>query len=287
MNERKVFGRTVVITLGLVYIILAAGLVAAIVVIGNTGNTVSSLNSQISSVNSQVGNLQSQITSLQNEIDTLLGANITFASGDEITRNPSAYENRTVVVEGGLVSYPALSWSHPPWNYELRPSGPSNTSVIGVDWQGSNHNLNYVMVLGYVLAGKWTTLTENGTVHGPVVYFIEAQRIVVLYALTNYYLDLTGPTYSGITANTTVPGSPCLFSCYWTHPNGLSTYVFSINQTGTWVNTTGTFTENPTLSWSNVTDTLPTTAGVTVGFEWYVDSTYGLWTATGIWTLVT
>jgi hypothetical protein len=282
MNERKVFGRTVVITLGLVCIILAAGMVAAIVVIVNTDNTVSSLNSQISSVNSQVGNLQSQITSLQNEIDTLLGANITFASADEITRNPSAYENRIVMVEGGLVSYPALNWSYPPWNYELRPSGPSNTSVIGVDWQDSNYNLDNVLVLGYVIAGKWTTLTENGTVHGPVVYFIEAQRIVVLYAFSDYYLALIGPTYSGITTSTTVPGSPCLFSCYWAHPNGLSTYVFSINQTGTWVNTTGTFTENPTLSWSNVTDTLPTTAGVTVGFEWYANSTYGFWTATGI-----
>jgi hypothetical protein len=222
-------------------------------------------------------------------MDNFLGANITFASGDEITRNPSAYENRTVVVEGGLVSYPAFNWSYPPWNYELLPSElPFGTPVIGVDWQGGNYNLDDVMILGQVIAGKWTTLNENGTVYGPVVYFIEAQRIVVLpLRFTNYYLAYIGPTYSGITASTTVPGSPCLFSCYWTHINGLSTSVFSINQTGTWVNTTGTFIQNPTSSWSNVTDTLPTTAGVTVGFEWYVNSTYGLWTATGIWTLVT
>jgi hypothetical protein len=61
MNGKKVVSKTVVIALGLMCIVLVAGLVAAFAV---HMHTISSLNSQISSVNSTVTTLQSQVSAL-------------------------------------------------------------------------------------------------------------------------------------------------------------------------------------------------------------------------------
>jgi hypothetical protein len=56
-----------------------------------------------------VENLEGQVATLQSEMDTVLDSNITFASGDEIALNPTANENKTFLIEGGLVSYSALN----------------------------------------------------------------------------------------------------------------------------------------------------------------------------------
>ena len=48
--------------------------------------------------------------------------------------------------------------------------------------------------------------------------------------------DVTSPQYSSNATNTTLAGTPTLFSVNWTDNVGLSGYVFSTNNTGTWVN---------------------------------------------------
>jgi outer membrane murein-binding lipoprotein Lpp len=90
-GQRKIFSRTMVIVLGLICIILAAGLVGAIAVympmvsnlesqIAEKNSTISSLNSQISSLNSQVLALQADIEQINSTIEDYKAAQEAFNS---------------------------------------------------------------------------------------------------------------------------------------------------------------------------------------------------------------
>lgn len=79
-GQKKIVSRTMVIALGMVCIVLAAGLVGAIAFylpmvsslesqIAQQDNTILSLNSQISSLTSQVSSLNSQVLSLQSSLN--------------------------------------------------------------------------------------------------------------------------------------------------------------------------------------------------------------------------
>ena len=70
MAERKVVGRTVAIVLGLVCIILAAGLVAALAVYLPTGAEKDSLNAEIAEKEQTIASLNLQIASLRNSINS-------------------------------------------------------------------------------------------------------------------------------------------------------------------------------------------------------------------------
>jgi hypothetical protein len=96
----------------------------------------------------------------------------------------------------------------------------------------------------------------------------------------------TAPTYSNIGVNSTVANSPCTFSCYWTDGGGLSTFIFSTNNTGGWQNDSA-LSLSGTAAWANVTKTLNANVGAVVGYEWFANNTQGNWTTTGIQTLTT
>jgi hypothetical protein len=95
-----------------------------------------------------------------------------------ITSDPSAWVNRTVVIEGTISPFlpPGFFW--PPWNYEIS----SNGTTIGVSWHGTFYDGENVTVQGIVTGGRWSEMLTNGTVtlYGQVVYFIEAEGIDVL-----------------------------------------------------------------------------------------------------------
>ncbi len=94
----------------------------------------------------------------------------------------------------------------------------------------------------------------------------------------------TAPTYSSISASSTTVGTSSIFSSYWDEDSGLSGYIFSTNNTGSWQNDTWTaFASTP--SWANVTKTLNSTVRQKVGYQWYVNDTSNLWNSTGIQTL--
>lgn len=101
--------------------------------------------------------------------------------------------------------------------------------------------------------------------------------------------DTTNPTYSNNQTNNTVVSESTLFSISWDdnsalHPNG--TYIFSTNNTGTWVNESAiNFTTTP--SWANVTKTLNDTVGISIGWRWYTDDNAGNINNTEIFTLTT
>jgi hypothetical protein len=98
---------------------------------------------------------------------------------DMIMSDPSAWVNSTVLVEG-IIDPLVMSTgnSFPPWDYALSFNG----YTIGVSWQGTFYNGEYVKVLDVVTAGHWEEwLWGNGTfVSGSLVYFIEAESIELL-----------------------------------------------------------------------------------------------------------
>lgn len=171
MSEKRVVGRRVFIALEIVCIILLACLVGAISLyslqINDKDNTITSLQSQINQLqtwldgnktllnqtqtwlsgnityyNSQIANLQNQLNSLMNGTETSLGI---------IVSNPSAWVNKTVVVQGALGVQIHLPWQITLWNYVLVSSNGINQ--IGVLWNGAVPNSSQVQIYGVVRQG--------------------------------------------------------------------------------------------------------------------------------------
>ncbi|MFA5764331.1 MAG: LamG-like jellyroll fold domain-containing protein, partial [archaeon] len=143
-------------------------------------------------------------------------------------------------------------------------------------------------------SNKFNSTFENLALgqHNYTVYAIDAPGNVNNSGLRNFTYassDSTPPTYSLNSTNNTIVGIATNFSIYVNddvalHPNG--TYIFSTNNTGTWVNESAVnFTATP--SWANVTKTLNSTEGTFVGYRWYLTDNAGNINNTGIYTLTT
>ncbi len=95
--------------------------------------------------------------------------------------------------------------------------------------------------------------------------------------------DLIAPTYSGISANTTIAGDVALLTCKWEDEYLPASVTFGTNNTGVWANLTVSLADG----WGNVTLTLNSTVGVVVGYEWWcVDENYNA-NNTGVQTVTT
>ena len=96
-------------------------------------------------------------------------------------------------------------------------------------------------------------------------------------------IDITPPTYSSASTNTTAAGQLCLFYTKWTDETDLATtggFIFGTNNTGTWSNETWTaFTANP--DWSNKTKTLNSTVNLKISWQIWANDTNNNWNSTG------
>jgi hypothetical protein len=106
---------------------------------------------------------------------------------------------------------------------------------------------------------------------------IDNQTSIFNISNTEAGVDTTPPTYSGQGVNTTIASATAKFYALWNdnsalHPNGA--YVFSTNNTGTWVNDSSVFFTT-TPNWANVTKVLNNTVGTVVGYRWYANDTLG------------
>ena len=89
-----------------------------------------------------------------------------------------------------------------------------------------------------------------------------------------------------IYTSSTVSNNPCTFSSNWWDDADLSGYIFSTNNTGSWVNETwASLVTNP--AWANVTKTLNATAGNVVQYQWWCNNTDNNWGDSGIQNLTT
>lgn len=100
------------------------------------------------------------------------------------------------------------------------------------------------------------------------------------------------PTFGNVAYSTTQAGASCQFTITWNSLSvNVSGYIFSTNNTGTWVNDTWTSSWyewlNTTSAKANVTKTLNAAIGVTISFKWYCNDTNNVWGYTPIYSFVT
>jgi predicted PurR-regulated permease PerM len=178
MSEKKMVRRNVVVALGMVCVVVAAGLVGVFAYyVNDENNTISSLNSQISRLNSNVTNLQNQVTIQQKALNDL--RNVTVATVDDIALNASAWLNKTVILEGRLsgpiVYAPEMV---PPYDYLLfryNETFENSTVSVGLTWNSvfNDYELANAVVIGVVRFVSSNEFHTGGN-------FIETESAILL-----------------------------------------------------------------------------------------------------------
>jgi hypothetical protein len=190
-------------------------------------------------------------------------------------------------------------------------TNPSSSSLtIGDRGEGYffNGSLDEVMIFNRSLSStevsalyssqsnKFNTSSMNlsNGQHNYTVYAVDASGNAANSGLRNFIVtsggsDSTPPTYSQVSVNNTLAGVSTNFSINVTdntalQPNGV--YIFSTNNTGTWINNSGVnFTA--ISQFINVTKILNSTVGTLVGYRWYLNDSAGNTNSTSIYVVTT
>ncbi|MGQ9642140.1 MAG: hypothetical protein ACUVUF_08530 [Candidatus Bathycorpusculaceae bacterium] len=151
MSEKKVVGRNVAIALGIICIVLAVGLVGAMInytsIISGKDNIIASLNSQITdkdntiaSLNSRIANLQTQITDKDNTIASLNSRIANLQTQVNELNSIIDLEKSTVWVYDQTISQPVSSYTY--WTFSASYAG-----YIVVTVHTSTTDKTYVRVI--------------------------------------------------------------------------------------------------------------------------------------------
>jgi uncharacterized coiled-coil protein SlyX len=182
-------GRSTVVALGIVCILLIAGLGGTIAYYTTTINnkqseldsankTINQLNATIAKQNDTIGQLNTTISNLQNQVtslESLLNATPTTVS--ELVNDTSDWVNRTVILEGNLdgpLIYPGDMML--PYSYELKSDG----QTIGLSFSASV-NLTSFYSNQYVDAA--TINVTNHSLSSTRIYFLNSSLVVVVYGV--------------------------------------------------------------------------------------------------------
>jgi hypothetical protein len=174
-------------------------------------------------------------------------------------------------------------------NYQVCEVTDAASSVSFMIYETSNSQT--VPVYVYLNGRSVSALTLEGTnpsytVSNGILSFNTTYACAYAFITLASGPETQPPSYSNVGYNTTLVNSPCLFHCQWQDNSGLSGYIFSTNNTGTWVNDTWvSMSSNP--AWANVTKTLSSTGNLIIGYRWYCNDTSNNWGDTGIFTLTT
>jgi DNA-binding transcriptional ArsR family regulator len=219
VGENRFAHRAVAIALGITCIVLAATLVGAfayyVPLTNDKSNTISSMNTLISQLTTNATNLENQLdalnhdltnlqnqlaidnstiisllsnfTKLQKELNSIL--NWSSSMTETIMRDPSPWENKTVLIEGSLdgpVITPA--YESLPYGYEVS----FGNYTIGVSLNANLENIFIPLLLNssYPSFGASLPVMVYGTVrkgtaffsfgYNEVAYYIDAEAIVQL-----------------------------------------------------------------------------------------------------------
>jgi hypothetical protein len=178
-KETQISRKGIILALGIICIILIAGLVGTIAayisMIDDKNNTISSLNTQISKLDSSVTRLKQQITSDNATINSLT-SNVTslqkqpnsILNGSTsplgiIMSDPSAWVNKTVMVEG------TIRFLLPPSSYGpfLNLGKPVFPPVVGLSSLGTTIGIYFAASYNgssYVYSGSGENVTVQGVV---------------------------------------------------------------------------------------------------------------------------
>jgi len=212
-----------------------------------------------------------------------------YPDGDEATTDTFITDN--LVVSGkGVSSTPININTYSQYWFTLRSEYDSATI------QSGTVTLNGTLSASWIPArSRWEYNTTKTTPQTQALYVASANWDT--YGITSLssqtanstsitWEDQNPPTYSGTSVSTTTAGTSCNFNITVTDDIALSKYIFSTNNTGSWVNNTAVaFTANPqTVS---VAKTLNSTVGLVIGYRWYFNDTSNNWNNTDILTLTT
>ena len=112
--------------------------------------------------------------------------------------------------------------------------------------------------------------------------------LLLLMAFLFMIPNVTADTieYSDVETNETKAGNKCEFSSYWNSNGTLDNYIFSWNNSGSWVNDTEVaFSATP--EWANITKFLSYKVDYVIGWRVYANNTSGDWNDTKIQTITT
>lgn len=186
------------------------------------------------------------------------------------------------------------------WGFRFQQSSGTGAKLLVTDFFETNasilkFNVNATVGLTTTTKVYVPSLGEPTGVYGASSYsydvaskvetvnVVHAVMVVSVEIRWGEVSDITPPTYSDVSHNTTVTGQPCKFSSLWEDETGLSGYIFGYNGTGSWSNESWVaFGSNP--AWANKTKTLPG-AGTKVSYRWYGNDTSDNWASTSIYTL--
>jgi hypothetical protein len=155
------------------------------------------------------------------------------------------------------------------WNDSIN----SGTVTANYNLTGLVPNTQYFVYNFSVLAYSLTT-DSNGALNFTIDLSTTSRNIQV-------FIDISPPTYSLDSTNSTTVGTPVLHSLKWTDNVGLSGYIFSFdNCTGTLVNDTSWVSMTGATDWSNVTKTISSTEGCTIRWCVYTNDTSNNWNGT-------
>lgn len=156
----------------------------------------------------------------------------------------------------------------------------NKTSTIGAR---DYFNITNAAIYTYGLANMNMSIlikgnTETGSANNLNFYAKETATVAFRPQLVVTYTtggDSTPPTFSSPSINTTLAGRTVNISIKISDETALSGYIFSTNNTGTWVNTTWTSLTSGQLA-TNIT-TLNATGSTVVNYTWYANDSSNNW----------
>ena len=140
---------------------------------------------------------------------------------------------------------------------------------------------------------NWSNVTKrvNSTVGCTIRWKIYANDTANNWNTSGVYSYVTtqtdnAPRFSTSNVNSSLLGTPALFSLYWTDDVALSGYIFSFdNCIGTLTNDTFAAFSG-TAQWSNATKVINSTVGCTIRWKVYANDSSNQWNTSGIYSFV-
>jgi len=139
------------------------------------------------------------------------------------------------------------------WNFPLNQTYTTSNITINITSDATNQTIWYnngTANITYIDVTSWNF--NNGS-HTLFAYANDSAGNTNSTNVTfTVDVDLDGPIYSLNSTDNTIAGMSTKFSLYWADETGLSGYIFSTNNSGTWVNDSWTaFSSSFTFNGSN------------------------------------
>ena len=210
------------------------------------------------------------ISSNANNEEPLGAFNFTISEsiGDISWLNVTLIQNQITGGEDSDCFYYIANWTSGVFE-EFATSMSGTSDVIG------SHNYSGSELSNILDSSNTLTLVVSAVADSGEGCNVDFINVTVDYLSVG--LDDTPPTWTGNQTNTTIAGNAVEFAIQYNddtalHPNG--EYIFSTNNTGTWVNESAVnWTSTP--EWANVSMILNETVGNIIGYRWYANDSVG------------